>query len=394
MTATEAPAPIAPLQLYAQVSEEGEVESVIPIRWCVSPALVETLKERNVEDAHVLLVTFHDGKEVNRKVAPLVAEMTYLSFAYAGANDVHAVVVWGKPRSLMEMSAGHYNYAVADLDGVLYDTSMWSVSTQTQRLVGEDVLSIQVPEAMFAKEPPAWLMKFGSLIWGEPREQCDLRRQVLVNLIALPVLGTAILVASIGSILISAVILIGCLFLGFRGVEFSPLWRPWKLGPAYNVDLVIDNDGSSIWIHKRDPKDGSFYLPSEHFRAPIFFVLNPPAIAVAIVIGLIVNAIFHLHWAWFKTVLVALVVPTILAAIALVLRAAIVSYIENSAAARKRREVEKKKADREDYLKALEAMACNGYRDPKLSALKSEKRTIRLRATALKSQVCRPYAKK
>lgn len=388
------PTPLAPLQLYADASPDGQVESVIPIRWCVNPDLVETLRERKVEDAHVLLVTRHGDREVGRKIVPLVNEMTYLSFEYSGENEVTAIVVWGEPKALIQMSGGNYIWAVFDHDGKPYGVELFNRFTGgTARLPGEDTLHVVVPSEMFAKEPPAWVKKFATIFFDEPKEQCDTRRQFLLTIPLLPIIAVILLIGTIGSSLIGLLLVIVMGFLGLRGISLSPIWHPWKQGPIYNYNRVRDNKGSSIWIHKSDPKDGTYYGPSEHFRHPIFFVLNPVALGAAIGVGFILNAWLHLHWAWFKMMLIALIVPAALAVVAVVFVTGIRSYIENTASARSRKEREAKEQERIEYLATLEAMACNGRRDPSLSALPKQKRTVRLRAQAAKARVCRPYAK-
>lgn len=394
-TSAETESPVAPLQMYADVSPDGEAESVIPVRWCVGLELIATLKERRITDAKVLFVITRNQIEIERKLVPLLDEMTYLRFTAPGENVVQACVVYGSGTKHLLSRYRHdaYTNLVLDPWGKLDERMLDLNGFDT--IEGVDTLTVQVPGEMFAKEPPAWVKKFATIFFDEPVEQCDTRRQFLITLPLLPIVTIGVVLGAIGSVLISTLLLILFALLGFRGLKLSPLWHPYSEGPIFNCRRVKGEDYSSVWLHKDEGLiGGNHYAPSMHFRHPVFFALNPVTIAGLIGVAFAINAIAHLHWSWLHTLLVGVGVITVAVAICVAVGTSLVRWWNANETKRDAKLKAKSQKEREEYMATLDAMACNGTRTPKVGALAKDKRTVKLRFLALKSKVCRPYAAK
>lgn len=375
--------PTSSLQLYVDVSPDGQVDSVTPVRWCIGLDLIEYFKRLSITDAKVLFVILQNGVEVGRKMVPVANEMTYLSFTRPGTNEVKAIVVYNDPTYLMRQEKrGDYLY------NVLADGEIPDHFTMCSRLPGEDSISVNVPAQMFAKAPNKIMLKVAGVLFDKkPKDQCDLRRKFLISIPLIPFMAIVGVLGGIVSITISAVMLVVFAFLGFRGISASPLWHPYSEGPARNIRAVDDNRASSIWIHEPG------VWPSQHFKHPVWWILNPVCIGAFIALGFAAQSIWHLHWPIIEVLLTAMIVPTVLVVLAIFVGGAVLGWYNGNAS--KRRAAARKRKDEEDakFYRELEALACNGTRVPSLEALPRQKRTFTLRYASLKKKVCRPYAK-
>ena len=82
------------LSLFVDQDEEGQVDSVVPIRWCISRATAEMIQRVEIENPQLVIVVENAGKEMDRYIVPLEALMCFIRFRRPGHNIVHATIMW------------------------------------------------------------------------------------------------------------------------------------------------------------------------------------------------------------------------------------------------------------------------------------------------------------
>jgi hypothetical protein len=390
------------LQMYVQEDEEGTASAHVPVRWCVTPALIEACQQHNFKKPTLALAVRtrrseylpgdHSEEQWTQTATQFVrldAEMTYVTFTQPGDYEIRATVV-----DIHDKSAAKTLSTCGDLfnqDGTSR-LDLVGVPTIEEAVAYESVV---VPSEMFAKEPPAWLKRIVGVFYEKPaRDQCQFRRRVLATFgFAIPLmltLGMAfrILVGVVG------------LVLGLRKYRWKGL-RPFQ-------DTLPLGD-SSIWYTDE-------FGSADPVRFPLWF-LNPFTLTVlpTIVFGIMhvrkhhgtSQATYQLNtmgwWhvvAWVDGSLVALVVAIAAIAGIIALISTLVSAVTHSDSlvkrrrnARLRRQQEEAAATRRIYT-ALSAMTCTtASSDVRVSALPSKKRTVRLRYNEAKAAVCKPFAR-
>ncbi len=427
---TDTDALVAPgeIKLAIEQDPDGQVHSSVPVSWCLSPDIVERLKERGVENPYALIVVTNGGMEVSRDVVPLTSMMTYVQFRRPGKNRIHAAVVWStdeNPKKVLIKKDDHGDYrckvvdqrdpmldsyrdasgllswerVVDDLGRTQRELAEESDArkepliaysfTSMQRLPEEGVLEVEVPKEMFAKAPPEILQRFvGILRERKPHDQCHFRRRLLLSFplvpLALVVLMALMVVAEIVSLLGVAVLLIA----GKRGINYDPVRRPHE-HPPWEVWEHIGRH-TSVWYTKKDDSSTFFLL----------WFINPATLSVLGITAGVLALFGVLDEVTAFTVgqigPIALVIAA-LATAGLALRWLVLELfgarIEQW---KERREQEREVAEQnaqEAYLRGLELLACGeipqptSYRD-----LPREHRTVRLRYLNVKSKICKPFA--
>lgn len=414
------------VQLFVDQSEDGQVDSTVPLRWCISKETAERLQFEEVEDPHLLIVISNDGEEVGRYLVPLTSEMRYIQFRRPGTNIVHAGIVRYRT-SIMDRKNGRFENQVLEqcvpgldelneewqklisdanataerLDALKRkidakqkepaEPRIWSQGYHSVSLIGdESQLSVVVPEAMFAKESKL-LGFFGRLYFDrDARDQCHLRRRAMATVVTLPVVAPVLLAFLIGFELVRIVIVAGLLLLGMRGINFSAL-NPLSIDTP---DRIWERGlEPPVWFFRKtgqvDHRDNAVY----EFRSIFFWLVNPITI-----VGFTALTIFLGD--------VASVVRALLYAIGVLVAAGIVLVlIERFAAqpvsrlakrtAKKHHEImaDADRLSREKLYRDLEQLACdNRPRTASLDALPKERRSVTLRYQAFKAKVCKPFA--
>ncbi len=62
------------------MDEHNKVNSVVPIRWCISREIAKRIEDGNIKNPHLLLVISKDGREIDRHVVPLTDMMRFVQF--------------------------------------------------------------------------------------------------------------------------------------------------------------------------------------------------------------------------------------------------------------------------------------------------------------------------
>lgn len=402
------------LTLQAKVSPNGQVDSTIPISWCVSKQLVQQLKDMGFDRPHLLLVvrsketTTLAGETIDRYqdtgyyVAPLTQEMMFVNFGRPGNNEVVPVVVnvedQADAKTLDTLRHTRSSSStILDEDG---RTDSWRMPFNAARLpqvATNFTLEVNVPKEMFAREPrPATKAFVGRFFHGKGDDQCGFRRRLIAS--SLAVVPFVIL----GNVL-KVVLLLVALVLTKREYNLRHLLHPYS-GSVTGVIDDTDNDTLFWWQDKRGRK-----------RPWPFFVFNH---LVLFALPAVVYAAFHLtdskthkQWSykgWWDTffliggwyVAIALLVALV-AGLGL-----LVGMLTNTEKARQRRLERKEQQYRaqqtaeqrrqEQVLRELNAMVCSTSslnRSPSLQALPANKRTVTLRFYDLKTKVCKPFAR-
>ncbi|MFZ5559565.1 MAG: hypothetical protein ACOZAL_02120 [Patescibacteria group bacterium] len=398
------------------VSETKVQDAVIPIRWCLNRKELEELKERGAENPHLLLVTVHDKKEVDRYLIPLNQMLAYIQFHKPGENRILATVAWwweGKTDKLkgyfLERSSyGGYEHSILD-----YEKKNFHSDLEGHRLGQQTEITVVVPAELFAKEPPSWERKWVNL-WFETRsrDQCQYRRRRMIAYTIQPPLVLLFTVfISVFRFLAASVLL----FLGKRGVDLKPIIHPFW----YHSDDVWKYTKASVF--SRNAKGKKRHWLITFFSPPVFLGF------LAIVIGArfifpSLFPLFTLQWWYYPLgalivmVGIAVVVYALFALVffipyslaTLILRLLKVAVVKPWSEQRKARweqarekkeekewkETEKRRRVEEQRRAELEQLlACDGEFTPKLSALPKEKQTFYLRFQDLKARVCKPYAR-
>lgn len=420
-TTTEKPQ-AALLQLKFQQKPGGHVDATIPIRWCVSPALIDELKDKGFMDPQLLLVVQHPKQELlsndythdswhdtSRYLVPIENEMRFVTFKRPGINRVVAVIVdvsradskkdfhkrlfahgtWGYRHGVTDGWSGEF-YSNIEGAPVLNDVS--------------STLEVDVPKEMFAPEPPAWLRTIVTRFFDNKSfDQCHFRRRSIISLVTLPffiVAGTIFKLLS----------LVAALVAGVRDPAVKHLFHPFS---GAWLGIWEDSNGTSFWFHKRK-KEYDYHLRYHDFPRIVmnpFVVFVPPAI-----VFWIGQANYHsgtgesevkkqiLDWGWWKTfsIVVGTELALVLGIMLVMFAISVISGLGNSPQA-KSRQLEKRRlqkerearrnATRQDIvLRELESMICTANGDVSIEALRKDKQTVALRFAQVKSRVCRPFA--
>lgn len=266
------------------------------------------------------------------------------------------------------------------------------------RLDGETVETFNVDPKLFAKPPRELTKRFvGFFPWGRgrPEDQCDVRGQVAMSLLASPFVGFywLFLRAPVG--------LISGLFLMFLGIPRVTLWPVFHPVTSGFEDIWTNRERRSRYYEKQDGSD-QFYL---------FWLFNP--VIVTVVLGtLTAFNVDHEFWPWWAVVAVGvggpIAIMLVIGIVALIV--ASVPVIAKPAKAIARPFMEKRKASRQASFarkkeeaereavkerELIEKLACD--QSPRTGRIRDvngdARKIVSLVATQQKTKVCKRYAR-
>ncbi len=242
------------LNLFVKESESAS--SVIPVQWTISEDVLEFLKDRGVQNPHLLIVVAKGDYEMNRYLTPLEAGMEYIEFSKAGEQRLLASIVWpessvGKMKNffLTRSSSSSYENKVLDYDGDLR-SSFYSNNLERAEL------KINVSEQFFAPEPMDWEKKWVNL-WYEtkPVNQCQFRRRRMVAYTVQPFAVLARLGVTTLARMTAAAFYLS---FGMRRINFKAIFHPWNYECR---DVWADvRDYDSVFFRDKDGKEHPFYF--------------------------------------------------------------------------------------------------------------------------------------
>ena len=243
--------------------ETGEImNGDVPVRWCVTPALVKELEVNKVTDPHVLLVTADErGREMQRQMVPMTELMTYVRFTKSGSMKLYGFILDGSAGRKMlhnaymrKQGGGYKTEVIYAYYGTPYDDLLFEF-TRTE-------VTVEIPEGVFGKEPSPWMKWFVNL-WhsnsGRVVDECHYRRRLILafTLKWIPVLlWTGFLIS--GRVLCTG----GLILAGYwKGVKFLRSFRPYKYPDiGYNLldGVDIDIESSQFLIKRKSVSYGGY----------------------------------------------------------------------------------------------------------------------------------------
>jgi hypothetical protein len=441
-TTQQAPA----IELIVEQDKEGQVAANVPLRWKISPEMAQNLAQKGVEP-FMLLIIANDGYETDRYLVPLKVGMTFLQMRRPGTGTIYATIVWQKDGEdsvkkivLRKDDYGNYMFeplrwfkpglAAVErrLDELieivrLHDTDEESTALASlkserkqlraqleillnqeevfglfdgfraiERSTESDQINIEVPEAMFAADPPRWMTWLGTFYkWPrKAQDQCDLRRRALLTAASLPfvvpivvvlgvIVGAGWLAFKLVAVLVTAVLL----FFGVRNLDYSVIyeWDNFELGDIWRYTEP------SFWLYKKviveveQPHANHSYTVTKYEPRNLAFTwISPPVLVFFVSLQLILNGFAM------SSLLYGIGFPVVLA----LLTPFFAKWLKRRKAGASKESVitEEKRSKLEHELILLTAGG-----SAKLSDLPTGQRTVRLRYLNLKATVCKPFAR-
>jgi hypothetical protein len=297
------------IELVVEQDPMGQVAATVPVRWAISPEMVERLAEV-VANPYMLLVITSGAHELDRYLVPLKAGMTFLQMRRPGTLTIHATIVWQKQggdsvKSVVMKKDDHGLYRLdlirtfipglaevidrldeldEEMEAASYGSALYeqmkAERKQLRRRVDKlhddgtevlglydgfhaiertaesDQINIEVPSEMFAKQPPSWMSWLGDLYkWPrKARDQCDLRRRAIFTAFTLPLLVPIGIVIGVLAafcwmlVKLSAIVITGVLlFFGKRGLDYSVIYE-WD---SLDLKDIWYRAKPSFWLYKK-----------------------------------------------------------------------------------------------------------------------------------------------
>ncbi len=429
MSTIESPVDID-LGLKVDVDPEGRADSATMLRWCVTPELIELLKNQNVTNPYVLIVIgrirdYGYGAEMayeQRLLVPLQQEAEFVEFVCRDTNTVMATIVHGDTpeqiarlhRDLLDKPRrnGSYENSVFDYDSPLKFRDLYE-TYQISSVGVETRLDVVVPDEMFAKEPSKALVNMLRLFGVGSKGPNDCGRRKRWGLWLLSPL------AILFHTLVKSVAGFGFAMFGIRSVKWRKLFNPLATSAQFWRDVDIrpvsktcsPGGGSIFWTNKRGRSKydiDDLDKPSDAVRLFATATIFPPFVLV----GVVALAVLDHGNTWNLPLefylLAPLVVPAFMLALlglALIMFgiATAFGFLKDSTGdffswvgkSRRERDPNFKTIDKEALFKELELLSCetNKALPARLDALPKQHRTIHLRWRNLKARVCKPYAR-
>lgn len=234
--------------------EGGEIQNGdVPVRWCVTPALVKELEDNKIVDPHILLVTATEGGyEMQRQLVPMTELMTYVRFTKAGTMKLYGFIIDGAEgrkqlhKSYLRKSCGDYaTHIVYHYDGKPHSDLPFEY-TRTE-------VTVEIPAGVFGKEPGPWMKWFVNL-WhnnsGRVVDQCHYRQRLWLafTLKWIPVTIWA------GLLITGRVLVTGSLALAgyFKDVEFLRSFRPFKYSSiSFHLTDELNLKKNALFIKRK-----------------------------------------------------------------------------------------------------------------------------------------------
>ncbi len=316
MSTTMEKAPSEALSLFLDQDEKGQVDSSVPVRWCISRETAKMIEEKDIIDPQLVIVIEQDGVELERYVTPLEDQMRYIQFRRPGKNVIHATIMRQgdnadeSVKKLLSKRHDNGTYRIgllrderpktealdaresslraqrrrldedmqdydkeravltAKIDQVCSEAREMRASEplivnlrggfdSIERIGDEFQFDVMVPEEMFAKEPPRWMKWLGTHYshWNSAaRDQCDLRRRALFTLFTLPFYWCGKAVAAVAIVATALVYAVGFEIAALASVLGLLIAGKRDIGFGVLLD-PLDGDLREIW----DPAQPSFW---------------------------------------------------------------------------------------------------------------------------------------
>ena len=252
----------------------------VPVRWCISKELHESINEENIDKPFILFVVIDEqGYETrSRTLAPLSQGMTFVRFTKAGIHKLKAFILHSDDvvrggykalRNNLVKDAYHgreYNKWTPTISYSM-STDLWGATSPDFRINssipiltnGESHTIVEIPKEAFGKPYPEWLSNAMN-IWytNAPVDNCDQRKR-LINLVT----WKAPLLAVIGVVwyMLQFIYVTFLYSLGYTKMK----WKHFKHLPhKSDLKALMDNHrdryykfdfGTNVFIYKSKDRD-------------------------------------------------------------------------------------------------------------------------------------------
>lgn len=372
------------------VSDLDVTAGSVPVSWCIDIETINKLKENNIRDPAVVLMTFpaakdpyhHPTKKESRQVIRLTDLMAYVSFRMPGENHIYGFISalsYAETRDkYLNKEFGTYNTDV--IDSVFYTDHVKFLEKRPDTC---DSVSVNVPDELFGKEPSKFEKEWVNwLIKDKAVDQCDFRRRRLFAYLVQPFIMFGNLLIRMFFLLIAALIV-------SRKISLQPLLHPLRLDLGDATGIV---SGTYLLPVLKDDKEAatgdysnlqmSWYLIRKLWMLPfmpVFYIFyytllhgHHPGLGLLIVGGILVSL--------FAIIMFAFAISD-----------GVFKRVWNNLA---------DKINRWFYPEyyyinqdEIDNLICSSNKKfNSLTSLPKRKRTLRLRFLNLKSKVCKPFA--
>ena len=304
--------------------------------------------------------------------------MTYIELHSSGENRIYAFVSEESPEEAkLFYSSRQYDdwrRNILNGDGSDYYKYLAESPADKQLSFAEPIV-IDVPQELFAKEPPEWEQQW--VYWLQSRgvdNQCDYRKKRIFAYTVQPI-------ALLLKILLELIILTVAFLIGSKSFSFKYLFHPltYELRDAYE----LWNSGS--WFL------GSFDFDDCNSKSDYFFVLVKSLWKIPFMPAVL--SVFTLMY------YSGILLPVLFSLIAVVLILFFTFLVVNGEATRFLLLI-KKLFGRKDHIpwylnkEEIDLITCYPDKQPiTFAQLPRKKKTIKLRYLDLKSKVCKPYSR-
>ena len=371
-------------------------EPVLAVRWCLERSEIEYLKYKYAEDIHILIIIKYEGNLEHYEnnldegdLVPIGQLMAYLNFRKPGNHTVYAKVIYSsdikktKRDILIKQSHTQYRYRLLSIDG----HSWWEnpIIDYASFTHIEAEMDVSIPKEHFPAEPPLWLKSIVNYGHEFPAvDPCMFRRRLIYCLPKLPLFGAWAVITT----LLRLVIALVATFLGFRGVNWKAVFRPW----ADSIEDVVN--GTSL-------KTNWFVNDKYGEERPIWFTLLNPIIMFIVInvcVGLGKILILLIKMMAIKPIIAAFV------GVGIVVISTILYFVISKIIERKLQmetgEYYRIKRNQEEhrledwYNELSQTIGCKTTPiRADVSDLPKRKRSVQLRFLKIKARVCKPYAR-
>lgn len=156
----------------------------VPVRWCVTPSLVQQLENDGIIDPHILLISATtDMVEMQRQMVPLTELMTYVRFTRAGEMRLHGFILDGKKgrkrlhSDYMKKTSGDYGTDVF----FHYNNELHDDLPHEHDRTSVNVI---IPEGVFGKEPNElvkWYVNYWHTSNKKIVDECHFRQRLILG---------------------------------------------------------------------------------------------------------------------------------------------------------------------------------------------------------------------
>ncbi len=237
--------------------QTGEImNGDVPVRWCVTPALVKQLEDDNIFDPHILLVSAtKGGREMQRQLVPITELMTYVRFTRSGDMHLYGFIIDG-----IDGRKWLHNAYLRKIEGdygtdIMYQYTGRPYEKLPREYTRTEVV-VNIPEGVFGEEPGEWMKWFVNL-WhssnGKVVDECHYRRRMMI---AFSVKWIFVALWAATLITIRVVTTGGIALLGWpKDVKFLRSFRPFKWS---SMEYHLLDDWSPTM------KSNAFFITRKH----------------------------------------------------------------------------------------------------------------------------------